>query len=682
MTPANPASAASTADAAPASPEDIAKYRQMANAIRALSMDAVQAANSGHPGLPLGVADIATVLFAHYLKFDPQMPDWADRDRFVLSAGHGSMLLYSLLHLLGYEDMTVEELKNFRQIGSRTAGHPEYGHAAGIETTTGPLGQGIANAVGMAIAERHMAAKFGDAIVNHKTYVLAGDGCLMEGISQEAITLAGHLKLNKLIMLWDDNQISIDGPVSLTDSTDQLARFAASDWDVMRIDGHDYSEIAHALASAQDATKPVLIACRTVIGYGSPAKQGTSGAHGAPLGDAEIKATREQLGWTYKPFEIPSNIYDMWRLTGLRGCKERKAWEGRVAKMATGDRTEFSRRLAGDLPESLDEVIDTYKMELAENPPTIATRNASQNALEVINPVVPETMGGSADLTGSNNTRTKGMTPFTAEDPSGRFIHWGIREHAMAAAMNGMALHGGVIPYSGTFLVFTDYCRPAIRLSALMQQRVIYVMTHDSIGLGEDGPTHQPVEHIAALRVIPNLNVFRPCDATETAECWQLALQSANTPSVLALTRQKLKPARLKFQKENLCARGAYDLKADDDAKVVIFASGSEVEIALEAADKLSELQISTRIVSVPCMDLFQQQEPEYQKLIYGEEPVRIAIEAGVRQGWTALIGNEGTFIGMSTFGASGPYEKLYEHFGITAEAATQAAISGLEASA
>ncbi|MGB7203876.1 MAG: transketolase, partial [Anderseniella sp.] len=459
----------------------------MANAIRALSMDAVQAANSGHPGLPMGAADVATVLFSHYLKFDPQDPHWPDRDRFILSAGHGSMLLYSLLHLLGYEDMTIEELKNFRQIGARTAGHPEFGHAKGIETTTGPLGQGIANAVGMAIAEKHLATRYGNEIVNHKTYVLAGDGCLMEGISQEAITLAGHLKLNKLIVLWDDNQISIDGPVALTDSTDQLGRFAASGWDVMRVDGHDYAEIAHALASAQTADKPVLIACRTIIGYGSPAKQGTSGVHGSPLGADEIKAARQQLGWTHKPFEIPTDIRDMWRITGLRGCKERKSWEARFDKLDTGLKTEFERRMRGDLPENLEETIQAYKQQLADAPPALATRNSSQNALEIINPVVPETIGGSADLTGSNNTRTKTMTAFSADNPSGRFIHWGIREHGMAAAMNGMALHGGVIPYSGTFLVFTDYCRPAIRLSALMQQRVIYVMTHDSIGLGEDG---------------------------------------------------------------------------------------------------------------------------------------------------------------------------------------------------
>jgi transketolase len=682
MTPANPAAAASAASSAPASPEDIAKYKRMANAIRALSMDAVQAANSGHPGLPMGAADIVTVLFSHYLRFDPQAPQWADRDRFVLSAGHGSMLLYSLLHLLGYEDMTIDELKNFRQLGARTAGHPEFGHAAGIETTTGPLGQGLANAVGMAIAERHLAARFGDGIVNHKTYVLAGDGCLMEGISQEAVSLAGHFKLNRLVVLFDDNQISIDGPVSLTDSTDQLARFAASGWDVMRVDGHDHAEIAHALASAQSATKPVLIACRTIIGYGAPNKQGTSGVHGSPLGGDEIKAAREQLGWTHKPFEVPTDIRDMWRITGLRGCKERKAWEKRLDALDTATRTEFDRRMAGDLPENLDEVIATYKQDLAANPPEIATRNASQNVLEVINPVVTETFGGSADLTGSNNTRTAAMKPFTADNPSGRFMHWGIREHAMAAAMNGIALHGGMVPYSGTFLVFTDYCRPAIRLSALMEQRVIYVMTHDSIGLGEDGPTHQPVEHLASLRCMPNLNVFRPADATETAECWQLALESARTPSVLALTRQKLKPVRTKFTKENRCARGAYDLSADDDAKVVIFASGSEVEIAVEAADKLREVGASVRVVSVPCMDLFFEQDEDYRQLILGEEPVRIAIEAGVRQGWDAIIGAGGTFIGMSTFGASGPYEKLYEHFGITAEAAVKAAVTGLEASA
>ena len=680
MTPANPAAASGKTDAAAATPEDIAKFAQMANAIRALSMDAVQAANSGHPGLPMGAADVATVLFAHYLKFDPQAPDWADRDRFVLSAGHGSMLLYSLLHLLGYEDMTIEELKNFRQVGARTAGHPEFGHASGIETTTGPLGQGLGNAVGMAIAEAHLAARFGENIVNHKTYVLAGDGCLMEGISQEAITLAGHLKLNKLIVLWDDNQISIDGPVSLADSTDQLGRFAASGWDTIRVDGHDYAEIANALTSAQTATKPVLIACRTVIGYGSPGKQGTSSAHGAPLGEDEVQAAREQLGWTHKPFEVPTSVRDMWRITGLRGCRERKAWENRINDLEATEKAEFVRRTAGTLPEDLHEAVLSYRQHLAEATGPVATRNASQNVLEVINAVVPETIGGSADLTGSNNTRTKAMVPFSADNPSGRFIHWGIREHAMAAAMNGMALHGGIIPYSGTFLVFTDYCRPSIRLSALMKQRVIYVMTHDSIGLGEDGPTHQPIEHLAALRVIPNLNVFRPCDAVETAECWELALEASRTPSILALTRQKLTPTRTKFKKENLCSRGAYDVHSDDDAKVVIFASGSEVEIAMQASAKLAKSNIASRIVSVPCMELFHQQDDDYRKLITGDEPVRIAIEAGVRQGWDTLIGVNGTFIGMSTFGASGPHAELYKHFGITVDAAVQAAMTGLEA--
>ncbi|MBP9174924.1 MAG: transketolase, partial [Rhizobiales bacterium] len=517
--------------------------KTMANAIRALSMDAVQKANSGHPGLPMGAADFATVLFTQFLNFDASDPHWPDRDRFILSAGHGSMLLYSLLFLTGYKDMTLEQLKNFRQLGSITAGHPEYGHAEGIETTTGPLGQGLANAVGFAIAERHLAARFGNDLVNHKTYVLAGDGCLMEGISQEAITLAGHLKLSHLIVLWDDNGISIDGKVSMSDSTDQLARFASANWNVSRVDGHNPSEVAAALQAAQNSDKPTMIACKTIIGFGAPTKQGTSATHGSPLGAEEIAGARKALGWDYGPFVVPDEILNAWRAVGSRGTSLRKDWEQRLA--ASSHKAEFNRITSGALPANFDEVVAAYKKELAKNPPWIATRNSSQNALDVINAAVPETIGGSADLTGSNNTKSKDMKALTATDYGARYVYYGIREHGMAAAMNGMALHGGVIPYGGTFLTFTDYCRPSIRLSALMGKRVIYVMTHDSIGLGEDGPTHQPVEHLAALRVIPNLLTFRPCDAVETLECWQLALQTAASPSVLALTRQKLKPARL-----------------------------------------------------------------------------------------------------------------------------------------
>ena len=647
--------------------------RSMANAIRALSMDAVQKANSGHPGLPMGAADVATVLFTQFLKFDASDPHWPDRDRFILSAGHGSMLMYSLLYLTGYADMGLDDIKNFRQLGSKTAGHPEFGHATGIETTTGPLGQGIANAVGFAIAERHLNAEFGDALVNHKTYVLAGDGCLMEGISQEAITLAGHLKLRNLIVLWDDNGISIDGKLSMTDSTDQLARFASCGWTVSRCDGHNPAEIAAALSAAQNSDKPVMIACKTVIGYGAPTKAGTSGSHGSPLGPEEIAGARKALGWDYEPFVVPNELMDAWRKAGSRGAADSAAWTARLA--ASPKKEEFSRRNSGKLPANFDAVIAGYKQELAKNPPALATRNSSQNALDVINAAVPETVGGSADLTGSNNTKSKELKPLSAADYGGRYVYYGIREHGMAAAMNGMALHGGVIPYGGTFLVFTDYCRPSIRLSALMQQRVIYVMTHDSIGLGEDGPTHQPVEHLAAMRVIPNLAVYRPCDAVETAECWQLALKDETRPSVLALTRQKLKPARLAYSEENLCAKGAYDIApSDKPATVVIFASGSEVEIAIAAKALLDQAGKPARVVSVPSMENFERQDAAYKAKVLGAEKTRIAIEAGVRTGWDRFIGVEGTFIGMTGFGASGPAELLYKHFGITAEAVVKAA--------
>jgi transketolase len=647
--------------------------RSMANAIRALSMDAVQKANSGHPGLPMGAADIATVLFTQFLKFDAADPHWPDRDRFILSAGHGSMLMYSLLYLLGYRDMSLDDLKNFRQLGAKTAGHPEFGHATGIETTTGPLGQGIANAVGFAIAERHLNAEFGDALVNHKTYVLAGDGCLMEGISQEAITLAGHLKLRNLVVLWDDNGISIDGKISMSDSTDQLARFTSANWQVLRCDGHKPAEIAAALTAAQESDKPVFIACRTVIGFGAPTKAGTSSAHGSPLGPEEIAGARLALGWTAEPFVVPKDLLEVWRQAGSRGGADRASWTERFN--AAPQKAEFLRRVSGELPAGFDAVIDTYKHDLAKAPPALATRNASQNALDVINAVVPETIGGSADLTGSNNTKSKDLKPLNAGDYGGRYIYYGIREHGMAAAMNGLALHGGVIPYGGTFLVFTDYCRPSIRLSALMEQRVIYVLTHDSIGLGEDGPTHQPVEHLAALRVIPNLAVYRPCDAVETAECWQLALHDKKRPSVLALTRQKLKPARLAYSAENLCARGAYEIAASEKpAEVVIFASGSEVEIAIAAKAQLDAAGKPTRVVSVPSMENFAAQDAAYKAGVLGREKTRIATEAGVRTGWDRFIGVDGHFIGMTGFGASGPAELLYKHFGITADAAVKAA--------
>ncbi len=672
MTTDTAANAAIPLSATLTSDEQRLKLRTYANAIRALSMDAVQKANSGHPGLPMGAADVATVLFSRFLKFDAADPHWPDRDRFVLSAGHGSMLLYSLLFLLGYKDMTIDQLKNFRQLGSKTAGHPEYGHADGIETTTGPLGQGLANAVGMAIAERHLNARFGKDLVNHKIYALAGDGCHMEGISQEAITLAGHLKLNHLIVLFDDNSVSIDGKVSLADSTDQLARYAASGWNVTRIDGHDANAIAAALEAAQTSDKPSLIACKTIIGYGAPNKQGTAATHGAPLGADEVALARKTLGWASPPFQIPPDILDFWRAAGRRGRSEREAWEKRLA--ASPMKNEFKHGQSGALPADFDAIIADYKKKLAKEPPALATRNASQNALDVINVAVPETIGGSADLTGSNNTKSKDLKALNAADYGGRYIHYGIREHGMAAAMNGMALHGGVIPYGGSFLTFTDYCRPSIRLSALMGIRVIYVMTHDSIGLGEDGPTHQPVEHLAALRAIPNVHVFRPCDAVETAECWQLALKSEKTPSILALTRQKLRPARLAYAAKNLCAQGAYEIAASTKkSKAVIFASGSEVEIAIDAKALLDKAGIPTRVVSVPAMDLFEKQSKAYKDKVLGTEKVRIGIEAAVRNSWDRFIGLDGIFIGMTGFGASGPIEKLYPHFGITAKAVLQA---------
>ncbi|MGB5092813.1 MAG: transketolase [Parvibaculum sp.] len=658
-----------------------ASHNAMANAIRALAMDAVQAANSGHPGMPMGAADIATVLFTRFLKIDPRNPQWPDRDRFVLSAGHGSMLIYALHYLLGYEDMTIEELKNFRQLGSRTAGHPEFGHAAGIETTTGPLGQGISTAVGMAMAERLLAARYGSEISDHFTYVIASDGDLMEGISHEAISLAGHLKLAKLIVLYDDNEISIDGPLSLSESGDALKRFEAAGWDAVRVNGHDADAITQAIEAARRSNKPSLIACRTVIGYGSPNKHGKSSSHGSPLGAEEIALTRAELGWSAGPFVIPSDTLDAWRLVGLRNAKARTAWEARFAALDAEKRATFERCQAGDLPADLDKAIIAFKKKLSAEKPSWATRKSSEEALNVINAVLPETIGGSADLTGSNNTRSKDQKAVTPDDFSGSFIHYGIREHGMAAAMNGIALHKGLIPYSGTFLVFTDYCRPAIRLSALMKQRVIYVMTHDSIGLGEDGPTHQPVEHLAAMRVMPNLYVFRPADAVETAECWQMALEAKETPSILALSRQNLPTVRIEHTDENLCARGGYELiPASRKAEVTLIATGSEIEIAIAAQKILEKDGIPTRVVSMPCTNLFDEQSPEYRADILGKGTVKVAIEAALRYGWDKYIGPEGGFVGMTGFGASAPAKDLYKHFNITPEAAVQAAKDCLEA--
>jgi len=650
-------------------------HKDMANSLRVLAMDAVQAANSGHPGMPMGMADVATVLFTKVLKYDPDWPDWPDRDRFVLSAGHGSMLLYALLHLTGYPDIGIDDIRNFRQLASPCAGHPEYGLAAGIETTTGPLGQGLANGVGMALAERLLAARFGADLVDHYTYVLAGDGCLMEGISQEAISLAGHLRLARLIVLFDDNHISIDGPTDLATSDDQIARFAASGWDSWRIDGHDPEQIAAALAEARASDRPSLIACRTTIGFGAPHKQGTAATHGAPLGEDEVVAARESLGWPYPPFEVPDPVLAAWRAAGRRSKAEAEAWRRRHQALAPETRTAFDRQIAGEVPPEVDAAIAGLKRRLIAEPPKVATRKASQMALEAINPVLPETIGGSADLTGSNNTRTAGMAAITRDDFSGRFIHYGVREHAMAAVMNGIALHRGFIPYSGTFLVFSDYCRPAIRLSALMRQRVIYVMTHDSIGLGEDGPTHQPVEHLASLRAIPNLNVFRPADAIETAECWQLALTSATRPSVIALSRQGTPAVRREPDDENRCARGAYELRpASGTACVTLLATGTEVALALAAREQLEADGVPTRVVSMPCLELFEEQDADWRDAMLGKDTLRIAIEAGVRQGWDRYIGEAGIFIGMSSFGASAPAGDLYRHFGITADAVIDAA--------
>jgi transketolase len=655
--------------------EQIAARRDMANAIRALAMDAVQQADSGHPGMPMGMADVATVLFTKFLKFDVSEPHWPDRDRFILSAGHGSMLLYSLLHLTGYADMTLDELKHFRQLGSRTAGHPEHGHASGIETTTGPLGQGLGNSVGFALAERLLAERFGRDIVDHYTYVVCGDGCLMEGVGQEAITLAGHLGLGRLILLFDDNGISIDGPTSLSTSEDHKKRFAAAGWHVQAVDGLDPDAVTRAIRKARNVTdKPSLIACKTVIGYGAPTKAGTAATHGSPLGTDEVAGARQKLGWSHGPFDIPEPIFSAWRKIGARGKSARRKWTKRHAAMADADRAEFDRRQKGDIPAAVGEAIVAFKAKVAAEKPSWATRKSSQEALEVINPVLPDTVGGSADLTGSNNTKTATLKEMTRTNVAGRYIHYGIREHAMAAAMNGMALHGGVIPYGGTFLVFTDYCRPSIRLAALMGLRVIYVMTHDSIGLGEDGPTHQPVEHLAALRAIPGLQVMRPADAIETAECWQIALESKQRPSVIALTRQNV-PTLRGADDANLCVRGAYILAGDASAAVRLIASGSEVHLAVAARDLLAGDGISAAVVSMPSWELFARQDDTYRvQVMGGDGMVRIACEAASGFGWERWLGTRGAFVGMKGFGASGKAADLYKHFGITAEAIADAA--------
>ena len=653
-----------------------AQQNEMANAIRSLAMDAVEKANSGHPGLPMGCADIATVLFTKVMKYDPADYKWPDRDRFVLSAGHGSMLLYAALYLTGYPDMTIEDIKNFRQLGSKTAGHPEYHFAQGIETTTGPLGQGVGNGVGMAIAEAKLAAEFGSDVVDHHTWVLAGDGCLMEGISQEAIAMAGHQKLNKLTLIWDNNSITIDGAVSNSDSTDQIARFAASGWNTVEVDGHDQDALEAALLQSKQSDRPTLVAAKTTIGFGAPKKAGTEKVHGSPLGAEELAGAKAALGITYPAFEIPADTLNAWRAAGQRAGNIHGEWQSRLA--ASPDRAEFERRMAGDLPPDYAEAIDAFKRKLSEDKPKVATRRSSQMALEAINAVVPETLGGSADLTGSNLTNTKETVPFTATNRAGRYMMYGVREHGMAAAMNGIALHGGLIPYGGTFMVFTDYARPSIRLSALMGQRVVYVMTHDSIGLGEDGPTHQPIEHLAALRAIPNLHVYRPADAVETLECWQMAIENKDAPALLALSRQNLPTVRNDYVRENLSAKGGYTLAGPADADVVIFATGSEVWIALEGMKKLETEGIKARVVSMPCLELFFKQDQSYQDEVLGSAKARVAVEAGISLSWMHLVGNRGKFVGLSTFGASGPIDKLYEYFGITPDGIAEAAKSQL----
>ena len=648
-------------------PNNEVSLNDMANAIRFLAADAVEKANCGHPGMPMGAADFTTVLYSKFLKIDPQKPDWPDRDRVILSAGHGSMLLYAVNHLVGFSDMTIEEIKNFRQLGSKTPGHPEYGHTLGVETTTGPLGQGISTAVGMAIAEKIQNAKYGDAIVDHKTYVIASDGDLMEGISQEAISLAGHLKLSKLIVLFDDNNISIDGAIDLSDSTDQLMRFEASGWNVNRVDGHNHDDIEKAIQEAIESNKPSLIACKTKIGFGSPSKEGKSSSHGAPLGAEDIVQMKKNLNWDYEEFEIPSDIKDAWRLVGLKNSSKRQEWEERLLDNKDKE-IEFLKDIDGQISEELDKEINEIKKVFSEEKPGWATRKSSQEVLETINKVLPNTIGGSADLTGSNNTKTKNINIIDSNNFAGRFIHYGIREHGMAAAMNGIALHKGLIPYSGTFLVFSDYCRPSIRLAALMDIKVIHVMTHDSIGLGEDGPTHQPVEHLPSLRAIPNLNVFRPADTTETAECWSLAIKSKG-PSIIALSRQGCPHLRNTFEEKNKSSLGAYEIKSSDGkVQVNLIATGSEVSLAVEVYEELKNDGINSRVVSAPSFELFNKQDNDYIDKTLGQSGLRVGIEASTGLGWHNYLGDQGLFIGMNSFGASAPADQLYKNFGIDKE--------------
>ncbi len=652
---------------------DTARLKPMADAIRTLSMDAVEKAKSGHPGMPMGMADAATVLWTRHMKYDPADPEWADRDRFVLSAGHGSMLIYSLLHLAGVEGVTMDELKNFRQLGSKTAGHPEYGHCPGVETTTGPLGQGIATAVGMAMGERLMNARFGDDLVDHRTWVIASDGDLQEGVSHEAISLAGHLKLNKLVVLWDDNEISIDGSTGLSESTDHRARFEAAGWKTLAVDGHDMAAVDAALEEAKSSDRPVMIACRTVIGYGAPKKAGTAGSHGSPLGEDEIKGARETLGWSHAPFEVPSEIAESWRNAFAPHAIARKEWDDRLAKSARRDA--FTGQLNDAFPATARNALKDHIASVASDRPALATRASSGKTLDAIAGAFPGLIGGSADLTGSNLTKAGSQTVVSADDFSGAYIHYGIREHGMAAAMNGMSLHGGIRPYGGTFLIFSDYCRPAVRLSGLMNQPVIYVFTHDSIGLGEDGPTHQPVEHLSALRAMPNVETFRPCDALETAEAWACALDRQDGPTTLALSRQKVPHLREDDGSENLSMRGAYVIREAKDAQVTLIGTGTEVELAVKAAEILSGKGVSARVVSAPCLERFLKQSKDYRDSVVDPALPKVAVEAAIRWGWDALIGPDGGFVGMDGFGASAPAEALYDHFGITAEAVAEQAL-------
>jgi len=651
--------------------------RKMANCIRFLSIDAVERSASGHPGMPMGMADVATILFSEFLKFDAKKPHWLDRDRFVLSAGHGSMLLYSLLYLTGYKDIDLDDLKSFRQLHSKCAGHPEYGHIEGIETTTGPLGQGIGNAVGMALAERMLAARLGEDLIDHKTYCIAGDGCLMEGISQEAISIAGHLKLNKLILLWDNNSISIDGDTSLTTSENMKMRFEACNWQVLEVDGHNFDEIRAALTKAQTSEKPVMIDCKTIIAFGSPNKSGSEKSHGSPLGAEETTKVREALNWPHAPFVIPEDLQYRWLEAGKRSHKLFKEWEEKFSKLDPKKLADLNRILKNELPENFQKNLENFKQKVFLEKPKQATRKSSQNVLEFLTEQLPELIGGSADLTESVLTKTSHTKAINSRDFSGRYIHYGIREHAMGALMNGITLHGGFLPYAGTFLVFSDYMKPAVRLAALMKLRCIYIFTHDSIGLGEDGPTHQPIEHLASLRAIPNLNVFRPADAQETIGCFEQALKAKETPSAIVLTRQNVSFLRSEYRKdEGFCSRGGYiisDTALDIEPDVVLISTGSEVSIAIETKEKLHKHGLAVRVVSMPCFEIFATQEKSYKNRVLGAEHIlRVGIEAGIDQLWCRYIGKDGIFIGMETFGASGKAEDLYKHFGITSDNACE----------